>query len=521
MPPNNNTIIDIYYFHVKNYRKNLFHSFAGHKNGRLAAMTPLQILQKYFGHPSFRGCQQEIVNHLLAGNHALVLMPTGMGKSVCYQIPALMLPALTLVISPLIALMKDQVDGLRRKNIDAAFINSSLTRAEREKRLQAVEEGAYKLLYVTPERFRKPEFAALIARRPISLLAVDEAHCISQWGHDFRPDYTRLKEFRTMLGNPLTIALTATATPEVQRDIIAQLGLTPATIKIFHEGISRPNLHLSVIDLYGDDNKLKAITRQCQRQPGSTIVYFSLIKTLERFSSLLHRRKIAHCSYHGGLDKDERRRVQNLFMTGGTDLILATNAFGMGIDKADIRHVIHAEVPGSMEAYYQEIGRAGRDGTRSDCTLLYDEHDLLIQMDFIKWNNPDAGFYHRLSQLLADDPEAANSGGSEWLKERLLFKNRFDFRLETALAMFDRYGVTEGSLAGHDLHIAEPLPAELCQKKIAEKTLAEQKKLHFMVCYIKTDGCRKALIHDYFGMDHPERCGACDNCQRRQELTDP
>ncbi|RJX32951.1 MAG: ATP-dependent DNA helicase RecQ [Desulfurivibrio sp.] len=480
-------------------------------------MTSVQILQKYFGHRSFRGRQQEIIDHLLAGNHALVLMPTGMGKSVCYQIPALMLPGLTLVISPLIALMKDQVDRLRAKNIDAAFINSSLSRAEREKRLRALGDGAYQLLYVTPERFRQPEFAALIDRRPVSLLAIDEAHCISQWGHDFRPDYTRIREFRQLLGSPRTIALTATATPEVQQDIITQLGLQPAAIKIFHEGINRPNLQLCVKDLHGDGSKLAAICSQYQGQPGSTIVYFSLIKTLERFSSLLEHRGLAHCRYHGGLDKEERRRIQNLFMSGGARLILATNAFGMGIDKADIRHVIHAEVPGSMEAYYQEIGRAGRDGDPADCTLLYDEQDLLIQMDFIKWNNPDADFYHRLYQLLADDPEAVNSGGVEWLKERLLFKNRFDFRLETALSLFDRYGTTEGSLEDHDLRIAGPFPEERCPKKIAAKLLAEQKRLHFLVGYIKTDGCRKALIHDYFGMDHAGRCGACDNCRRSRQ----
>ncbi|MBI5556029.1 MAG: ATP-dependent DNA helicase RecQ [Deltaproteobacteria bacterium] len=475
-------------------------------------MLPSQLLQHYFGHSSFRGRQREIIDHVLAGRHALVLMPTGMGKSVCYQIPALILPGLTLVISPLIALMKDQIDNLRQKNIDAAFINSSLSKAERTARLRALAAGAYKILYVTPERFRQPEFAELIKKRAISLLATDEAHCISQWGHDFRPDYTRIKEFRSQLGNPVTMALTATATPDVQQDIIKQLGLDPVDITIFHEGINRDNLRLAVVNLYGDEEKLGVITNKVRTDPGNTIVYFSLIKTLERFSSLLARKKIPHCCYHGGLNKPERQRVQNQFMSGHGNLILATNAFGMGIDKADIRHVIHAEVPGAMEAYYQEIGRAGRDGSRADCTLLYDEQDLLIQMDFIKWNNPEAEFYSRLWQLLADDGDEANSQGLDWLKAKLLFKSRHDFRVETALAMLDRHGVTEGSLEARDLTIVAALPQEFSPRKIAKKMVAEQKKLHFMVCYSKTAGCRKALIHQYFGMDHPDRCGACDHC---------
>ena len=223
-------------------------------------MQPLQVLQEYFRHETFRGQQLDVIEHVLADKHSLVIMPTGMGKSLCYQIPAILSATepdasnnLTLVISPLIALMKDQVDSLRTKNIPATFINSSLTRRVREQRYAEVGRGDYALLYVTPERFRKPDFLEVIAKRNISLLAVDEAHCISEWGHDFRPDYTRLGEIRETLGNPTTIALTATATPEVQRDIVRQLALTEDEVRLFHEGIDRPNLTLDVVDAWDDD----------------------------------------------------------------------------------------------------------------------------------------------------------------------------------------------------------------------------------------------------------------------------
>ena len=226
-------------------------------------MQPLQVLQAYFRYEKFRGQQLDVIEHVLSGNHALVIMPTGMGKSLCYQIPAILSATktdatnpLTLVISPLIALMKDQVDSLRARNIPATFINSSLTRQVREQRYKEVGRGDYALLYVTPERFRKSDFLDVIGRRAIQLLAVDEAHCISEWGHDFRPDYTRLGEIRETLGNPTTIALTATATPDVQRDIVRQLALTDDDIQLFHEGIDRPNLSLDVIDCWQDDEKL-------------------------------------------------------------------------------------------------------------------------------------------------------------------------------------------------------------------------------------------------------------------------
>ena len=473
-----------------------------------------KILQEYFGYDSFRGEQEAIIKRIVEEQkHSLVLMPTGSGKSLCYQVPALYFESSTIVISPLIALMQDQVDALRKKDIPAAFINSTLSKQEREKRLNDFVSGKIKLLYVTPERFRKNDFVKQIKKVKIDLLAVDEAHCISEWGHDFRPDYSRIGEFRELLDNPLTVALTATATHEVQEDIIKKLHIDENDIKIFHQGIERPNLRLEAVDVFDDREKLKEIFATLEKFDGCGIIYFSLIKTLERFSEILGDKGYKHGIYHGKLEDRQRKQMQRDFLSGKQKLILATNAFGMGIDKAEIRFVIHAEVPSSIESYYQEIGRAGRDGKDSLCLLLYNQEDLYTQMQFIKWSNPDANFYSALYDLLQRETGLINSSGVDYIREQISFKNKSDFRVETALAMLDRYGVTEGDVEKKNLSLVNELPEILQDEEhLKEKLLNDNKKLLSVVNYFRSENCKRVFISDYFGFPGEKPCGNCDNC---------
>ncbi len=440
-------------------------------------------------------------------------MPTGGGKSLCYQLPALMLNGGTLVISPLIALMQDQVDALRKRGIPAAFINSTVSAEDKQKRLNSFIAGRIKLLYVTPERFRKTDFVEGIKSANISLLTVDEAHCISEWGHDFRPDYSRIAEFRELIGNPLTIALTATATPDVQIDIVEKLGLQKSEISVFHEGITRPNLRLEALDVFDEKETLREIVKVLENYKGSGIIYFALIKKLEEFSEKLNTLGFYHGVYHGKLSAGQRKRMQREFINGETQLILATNAFGMGIDKADIRFVIHAELPASVEQYYQEIGRAGRDGKDSLCMLLYNREDLYTQMEFIKWANPDVHYYSRLYNILQTDLRAVNAMGIDYLREQMSHKNKHDFRVETVLNMLDRYGVTEGDIDLKNLELVAPLP-EILQDSghLKEKFTNDNKKLLGVVEYFQDEHCRRINIHRYFGFNDSMPCGNCDIC---------
>lgn len=468
-------------------------------------------LQRLFGFPAFRAPQEAVVRHFLDGGSALVLMATGEGKSLCYQLPAFVGDGLTLVVSPLIALMDDQVAALTRRSLPATCIHSLLERDERERRLAAARSGVVRLLYVTPERFRVPGFLESMQATGIARLAIDEAHCVSHWGHDFRPDYLRLGDVRRALGNPPCLALTATATPAAQADIRSVLGLAEAPL--FHTGIARDNLFLSVQHCDDDDAKLVRLEQVLARTGGPAIVYLALIKDLVQLEARLHGRGLAPLLYHGGLSAHERRTMQRAFQDSGNALMLATNAFGMGVDKADIRAIVHWQIPRTLEAYYQEVGRAGRDGLGSFCELLYREDDLSIQRDFTEWANPNAEFATQVIAHLAALGDRLHAVDLDSLRATFLWKNRNDGRIDTVLRLLASAGCTSGELGRDFTLVRAPSDEELHEWLPADKRKHDLMGLLRMVRYATEGACRKRTIHEHFGFrDLQDGCGTCDVC---------
>ena len=468
---------------------------AGHQ-----AQALERALQDRFGLREFRPGQREAALALLEGRDLVAVMPTGAGKSLCFQLPALLLPGLTVVVSPLIALMKDQVDKLRARGIEAAALHSGMAPEERVRVERAMAAGRLRLLYIAPERFGNAGFRELLQRVAPARLVVDEAHCISQWGHDFRPDYRRLAGVRAALGVPAA-AFTATATPDVRADIATQLGLERPLDLI--TGFERTNLTLGVETCRSREEKAAALSKLVADAGTPGIVYAATRKSVDLWADHLAGLGFRTGRYHAGLTDQDRAQVQEQFVAGALDVIVATNAFGMGVDKADLRFVIHVEIPGSVEAYYQEAGRAGRDGGPARCTLLFSPADVRTQEFFLTGANPSPEMLEATWQLLgeglSDDQIAGRLGRDAGASMSAATAARLLRRTAESLAL--RPG-------------AGPMPLDPEVRR--HKARRDRERLDLMVRYAYSRGCRTRFVYDYFAGSArggvAPRCGTCDVC---------
>ena len=473
---------------------------------RLTAIE--RTMRDTFGFEALRPGQAEVIRSVLDGHDTLAIMPTGAGKSLCYQLPALHLDGVTIIVSPLISLMKDQAEKLTTAGLVTSQLNSALSAGDRADSMQRLESRSSEFVLVTPERFTSPGFREALSGAAVDFIVVDEAHCVSQWGHDFRPAFLELRSAIAALGSPPVLALTATATPAVAADIVSRLGLRDA--RVYRSGIFRGNLRLEVRQVTGPDGKAARLADVLRNAPGAGIVYAATIRHVDDVHARLVAEGIPAVRYHGRLGAREREAAQDAFMGGESPVVVATNAFGMGIDKPDIRFVIHYDLPGSLEAYYQEAGRAGRDGDESRCLLLFDDADRRTQRFFLGGRYPSAADAIAVHRALAAAPGGA---GREELQRA---SGVAQSRVRVLLAYFKDAGLARerrgARFAPHGAGLDEPALAAFAAEW-EERGRHDRERLERVMEYGTSARCRWGLLRDYFGEDRDgDPCGACDNC---------
>ena len=470
-----------------------------------------RTLRRRFGFHSLREGQEEVIRAVLAGRDTLAIMPTGAGKSLCYQLPGLQLPGVTVVVSPLLSLMKDQADKLAERGVEAAQVNSTLTAREEDEVLEEIRKEQREFVFCTPERLARPEFLATLQETTIDLFVVDEAHCISEWGHDFRPAYLTLKDAIAALGDPPVLALTATATEQVVEDIVQRLGR--ADMEIVDTGIWRENLRLEVVPCPAEEDKREHLARLLRETPGTGIVYAATVRGCEEVTAHLAGLGFEVARYHGRMGAAERRRHQDRFMAGELKAMVATNAFGLGIDKPDIRFVVHYQLPGALEAYYQEAGRAGRDGEPARCVLLHLPEDRNTQLFFIHGGYPKPEHFVAVARALG----RTRDGEAVPLATLHARSGVAQTKLKVILTSLREMGLVEEPERGSFRRAGELGPAEIeeASSRYQERTEADRERLRRMVAYAQTALCRWKALLAYFGEEAAwERCGNCDNCSR-------